>query len=286
MRRRAFSLVELLVVLGIIAVSMGLLLPAVQAARNAAARLKCQNNLKQLALALHLFHGTMNCFPPGHRSAYTPDGLPYSGWTLSVLPYVEQEPLHRSALADYAAQKHDPFRHPGLGVPLPLFACPSDGRVPGPRVAVRSRENVAFTSYLGVSGRDASTRDGVFHQDSATRFTDITDGTSNTLLLGERPPSADLQFGWRYAGFGQLGTGSLDLILGVRERNLFPGDLNACVPQPFSGSSLGDPCGVFRFWSPHPGGANFALADGSVRFITYGGADMLPALASRAGGEP
>jgi prepilin-type processing-associated H-X9-DG protein len=146
----------------------------------------------------------------------------------------------------------------------------------------------AFTSYLGVSGLDYSTRDGVLFQDSEVRFAEILDGTSNTLMLGERPPSTDLQFGWWYAGIGQLWTGSGDLILGVREQNLLPilpG--SPCGPgaYPFSPGGFKDPCAMFHYWSPHHNGANFALWDGSVRLIRYSANPIIPALASRAGGE-
>jgi prepilin-type N-terminal cleavage/methylation domain-containing protein/prepilin-type processing-associated H-X9-DG protein len=289
-RGRAFTLLELLVVLAILGVLIGLLLPAVQKVRDAANRTRCTNNLKQIGLALHQYHDANNGLPPGQRSLTNPDRLPYSGWTLSILPYVEQGALHQAALAAYAASSN-PFRptpHPGLSAPVWLFACPSDPRTPGPLTSQRSNELVAFTCYLGVSGQDYSTRDGVLFQDSRVRIADITDGTSNTLLLGERPPSADLQFGWWYAGVGQKGTGSADLVLGVLEQNLQPvSSTSSCGPgaYSFSPGGLDDPCAMFHFWSPHLGGAHFALADGSVRFLRYSAAPLLPALASRAGGE-
>ena len=116
----------------------------------------------------------------------------------------------------------------------------------------------------------------------------IADGTSNTLMLGERPPSADFQFGWWYTGVGQRGTGSADLILGVREANLQPiVSGSTCGPgnYPFKPSRFDDACGMFHYWSLHIGGANFAFADGSVHFLRYASNDILPALASRAGGE-
>jgi prepilin-type processing-associated H-X9-DG protein len=107
-------------------------------------------------------------------------------------------------------------------------------------------------------------------------------------MIGERPPSKSLWFGWWYAGVGQLGTGSLDAHLGVRELNRsHRSEDKACAPGPytFAMSDSDDPCGHFRFWSDHPGGAHFAFADGSVRFLSYSAADALPALATRAGSE-
>jgi prepilin-type N-terminal cleavage/methylation domain-containing protein/prepilin-type processing-associated H-X9-DG protein len=290
-RSRAFTLIELLVVIAIISVLMGLLLSAVQKVRGAAARADCQNRVKQLALALHNYHDSRNAFPPGQRSPTYPDQMPYSGWCLSVLPYIEQPALASQAEAAFRASP-DPFnpQHPGLSTVVPAFICPADARAFTAQTSQRTRNRVAFTSYLGVAGRDAvSTRDGVLYQDSGTRFADVTDGSSNTLLLGERPPSADFQFGWWYAGVGQQLTGSADLVLGAREPNLQPVvSGSACGPgrYPFGpASGFGDPCGMFHFWSPHSGGANFAFVDGSVRFLGYTIDPIMPALASRAGGE-
>ena len=126
---------------------------------------------------------------------------------------------------------------------------------------------VALTSYLGVSGTDLGSRDGVLYAERRVlRLTDITDGSSNTLLVGERPPGADLAYGWWYAGPGQDLTGSGDVTLGVRERNVaLPG---ACPDGPYQlAGRLTEQCDLFHFWSPHAGGANFLLADGSVRFL-------------------
>jgi prepilin-type N-terminal cleavage/methylation domain-containing protein/prepilin-type processing-associated H-X9-DG protein len=288
--RLGFTLIELLVVMGILSVLLGLLLSAVQQAREASARASCRNNLKQLALALHQYHDANNSLPPGHRSWSNPNHLPQSGWMLSILPYVEQASLYANALTAYQADSipfHNP-PHTGLSTPLPLFACVSDPRTPGPGISQRTHELVAFTSYLGVSGKDYSTHDGVLYQNSRVRFGDITDGLSNTLMLGERPPSADLQFGWWYAGVGQRGTGSADLVLGVREQNLQPILVGStCGPgaYPYGPGQFNDPCAMFHFWSPHPGGANFVCADGSVHFVTYAANPLLPALASRAGEE-
>ncbi len=290
--RRGFTLIELLVVIAIIAILVGLLLSAVQKVRSAAARVQCQNTAKQLGLALHNYHDTRHTLPPGHRSPGHAERMHYTGWCISVLPYLEQTAIANQAEAAFRANPN-PFTsvlHPHLQTVVPAFLCHADSRVFTAQTSLRTNNTIAFTSFLGVAGLDAThTRDGTLYQNSATRFGDITDGTTNTLLLGERPPSADLQFGWWYAGVGQQLTGSADLVLGVREQNLqviVAG--SACGPgrYPFRAArGFDDPCGMFHFWSPHSGGANFVFCDGSVRFLTYSANDILPALASRAGGE-
>jgi prepilin-type processing-associated H-X9-DG protein len=289
--RWALTLIELLIVIAVTGVLAGLLLAAVQRVRETAARLQCQNKVKQLALALHQFHDTHHAFPPGHRSLRHRDLMPYTGWPLSILPYVEQQ-----ALADRARGvfRFFPFPflnppHTGLSTVVPALICPSDDRVTVPQIAARTKRPVAFASYLGVSGRETAAKDGVLYQDSRISLTDVTDGASNTLLLGERPPSADFQFGWWYAGIGQRLTGSADMVLGVREPNLQPiVSGSKCGPGNYPyrpADGFHDPCGMFHFWSPHPGGANFALCDGSVRFLAYSADPIMPALATRAGGE-
>jgi prepilin-type processing-associated H-X9-DG protein len=127
----------------------------------------------------------------------------------------------------------------------------------------------------------------VLFLDSHVRLADITDGTSCTLMAGERPPSADCWYGWWYAGYGQAGTGSADMLLGARERNLGGPYVSSCPPGPyrFQAGRVENQCDLFHFWSLHPGGAHFLFADGSVRFLAYSAADILPALATRAGGE-
>jgi len=280
----------LLVVIAIIAVLIGLLLSAVQKVRAAAARVTCQSQLKQIALALQHHHDTKQSLPPGSRSLFTRDFRPYTGWTLEVLPFLEQDALYAEAQQAFrilpVPLANPP--HPRDAV-VKSFLCPTDDRVQTAKTSLRTNTRVAFTSYLGVSGTVTTIKDGLLYLDSRVPFAAIIDGTSNTLLLGERPPSADLQYGWWYSGVGQRATGSADIVLGVREPNLLPIVTGSpCGSGQYSfkpARGFSDSCGMFQFWSPHAGGANFAFADGSVRFLTYEAAAVLPGLATRAGGE-
>jgi len=167
---------------------------------------------------------------------------------------------------------------------MPVFACPADGRVWQPKDF--GPFQVAFTSYLGVEGTDRSRKDGLLFVDSRIRLAQVIDGTSNTLMVGERPPSADLVFGWWYAGWGQAKDGSAEMVLGVSELNVSP-RYQHCPPGPYTyqAGSLSNNCDLFHFWSVHSGGAHFQLADGSVHFLDYSAAPLMPALATRAGRE-
>ncbi|MGH7170495.1 MAG: DUF1559 domain-containing protein [Gemmataceae bacterium] len=289
-RRHGFTLLELLVVLAIVAVLMGLLLPAVQRARDAATRIKCANNLHQIGLAAHQYHDLMGSLPPGMSSPIVPNQLyRFASWLTMLLPYLEQGNLWNATVAAYQ-QSRSPYKNPphiGLATVMPIFACPADPRSAQVQFAPRDKFNVALTCYLGVEGQDLYSKDGLLFRDSAIRFADITDGLSNTLLAGERPASTDFQFGWWYAGAGQRFSGSAEMVLGVREPNLLRVTKGSCPPgiYSFTPGSLTNQCDMFHFWSPHIGGAFFLFADGSAHFLPYAAASVLPALASRAGGE-
>ncbi len=287
--RRAFTLIEVLVVIAIVAVLIGLLLPAVQKVRSAAARLACQNNLKQLGLALHNYEGTVGTLPPGAAKFAKKEPYPGLSWLGHLLPHVEQGPLWGVSQVAYAERPGNPFQPPHLGIltPLKVFSCPADDRQSMAH-ATHSGYRVASTGYLGYLGIDFKTPTGVLYYGSRTRFTDITDGTSNTLAAGERPPSPDFWFGWWYAGAGEAGTGAGDMVLGARERNInasqYTGQCPA-GPYNFRPGKPDEMCDVFHYWSLHAGGANFLFCDGSVRFLAYAADAVMPALATRAGGE-
>ena len=171
---------------------------------------------------------------------------------------------------------------------------------------------MAGTNYLGVTGTNAEARDGLFTADRRVRLLDVLDGTSQTLLAGERGFRAgalevidtsedidNLRFGNWFSAIGQR-NGSVGVVLGTRELNFNTGKRQLawerdCPPGPYRfgppnrtrdvTGAIREECDLFQFWSYHPGGANFLSADGSVRFLAYGADAVLPALATRAGGE-
>jgi prepilin-type processing-associated H-X9-DG protein/prepilin-type N-terminal cleavage/methylation domain-containing protein len=286
--RTAFTLIELLIVIGIISILLGLLIPAVQRVRESAARTQCMNNVKQIVLGLHNYHDSHSRLPPGVTSNQPAEPFPRMTWLTRLLPHIEELALWQDTLLAYSYDR-SPFTNPphlGFSTPIRLFACPADSRTLEAQ-NTHQGYRAALTSYLGVLGTAYDQTNGVLFLNSTTRLADITDGTSNTIAVGERPPSADFWYGWWYAGYGQAASGSGDMLLGARERKFGGPYVDLCPPGPyhFQPGSFDEQCDLFHFWSPHSGGANFGFADGSVRFLSYEADAVLPSLATRAGGE-
>lgn len=173
------------------------------------------------------------------------------------------------------------------------FKCPSDYRLNQPKHWIQRTQpsfTTAFTSYLGVNGLNQNRSDGVLYLDSKIKFKDIEDGLSHTLMVGERPPSWLLNSGRWYAGEGMNSNGVGDSHLGVQELNSYRRDHFYRLdcgngPYEFGHVQLNNQCDLFHFWSLHQGGAHFLFADNSVRFLKDCARPVMPALASRAGGE-
>ncbi len=279
--RLGFTLIELLVVIGIIGILTTMLLPAVQMVREAGRRTTCSNQVRQLSLALMSYESTH-----GHLPVGVSNNRPYflMTWITRTLPFMEQSSVWNQAIEDY--QQHDPFvfvpqLHRGLSTVLPLLGCPSDP-VSGQAHWTHQDHFVACTNYLGISGTNHTTRDGVFTYGRPTFLAEITDGQSNTLMIGERPPSADFWYGGWYAS----GT-MLDVTLGVAEVNPSLSHLENCPPGPYRfGPGRNEQCDTLHFWSYHPSGAHFGLADGSVHLIPYSIDEAtMQALGTKSAGE-
>ena len=295
--RSAFTLVELLVVITIIGILIALLLPAVQAAREAARRMQCSNNLKQLGLALHVYHDTNKCFPPASVTDMVVNSVAFNRISLHarVLPFMEQRPLYD--LVDFNVV-WDPASDGGINqaarrTRVDTLLCPSFQKE-----ASEEEDDEWTTHYYGVMGAKGinpvtgadyavqqwypgaspayfgggHAENGMLYRNSSVKIRDVIDGTSNTLLMGE--------ISWKGGYFGPWLAGlSNGLALSYASKN---------VTYPLNSFSIDfyDEWNSLSFGSMHPGGAHFLFADGSVHFISenidlaiYKGA------ASRDGGE-
>jgi prepilin-type N-terminal cleavage/methylation domain-containing protein/prepilin-type processing-associated H-X9-DG protein len=283
-----FTLIELLVVITIISILIALLLPAVQAAREAARRAQCSNNLKQIGIALHLYHDTHKRLPSGWRG-YTPSGQPDPlgepgwGWAACILPYLELENLG-DKLIHFDQPLTAAVNEPARSLPLVVYRCPSDiGEKTFTFVPDEGNVTVtpvlATANYVGVFGVEDVHKcgsvpagqqcksDGTFFHNSAVTFTDIGDGLSNTFIVGERTSMLGYST-WAGAPAG-----------------------DECAPGLVVGSASYPPnsaaSDIHNFSSRHPQGTHFLMADGSVHLISqYIDERSYHALCTRAGEEP
>jgi prepilin-type N-terminal cleavage/methylation domain-containing protein/prepilin-type processing-associated H-X9-DG protein len=239
--RPAFTLIELLVVIAIIAVLIGLLLPAVQKVRAAAARSQCQNNLKQMGLAMTNYHDTYHAFPPAF------DRTSNWGWAVWILPFIEQENLYNAL---------DPTRttlavNSSTTQKLAVYSCPSD---PTPSI------NPYFSGY---AKSDYVVSEQISDGSSAIPIAYVTDGTSNTIMIGERDALNQLGSIWAGRDTTPPGVG----VASVIGRPTWPINTRYAGGTPCCSGDTAAGCTRFAWSSLHGGGANFVFCDGSVHFL-------------------
>ncbi|ADG69637.1 protein of unknown function DUF1559 [Planctopirus limnophila DSM 3776] len=283
--RRGFTLIELLVVIAIIAILIALLLPAVQQAREAARRSQCRNNLKQIGLALHNYHDNYNAFPPGALAMNVTTGVAYKlgdaepsrsnvgggwGWSTFILPFIDQAPLYSSLNPN---GNNFPLNPTALTrTILPVYICPSEASPNIVRAQALGGDGIsdghAKLSYPAIWGSTTvnyvDTRSGVnkgiFAYNSATRIRDVTDGTSNTLMVTERlydGGDSETRRGGIWAG---RSSGATNANSGNKYSNLVRAEN---LPDwLIKGTNNNAPT------SFHTGGVHFVMADGSVRFLS------------------
>jgi prepilin-type N-terminal cleavage/methylation domain-containing protein len=276
--RSGFTLVELLVVVAIIGILVALLLPAVQFAREAARSTQCHNNLKQIGLALHVYHDTLRRFPPGW-DGIDPEGPPGWGWGSAILPQLDQGPIESQivrhlSIADAANQL---AREKGI----PIYLCPSDsprerfliyGGLKGAIDQGTPLFDVGKSNYPGVFGRleiedDPAAGDGTFYYQSQLTMADFRDGLSNTLIVGERHSKLGSS---TWTGVVEGANEAMARIVGSADHT--PNDPHHHFDD---------------FTSHHPSGVHFLVGDGSVRRINNSiDLGIYQALVTREGNEP
>lgn len=291
-KRTGFTLIELLVVIAIIAILIALLLPAVQQAREAARRAQCKNNMRQIGLALHLYHDTAQVFPPGWlgvtNGVQDPEGENGFSWGTLILSNLDQGPLYNQF--DFRLPMDAAPNRDLLQTRLQVFRCPSD---PAQQTyPMEDRNGTAITmataNYAGVFGTvelhgcendpgDAPVNtqgqcisDGAFYHNSRVNLAQFRDGTSNTLIVGERTTfidGSDRIYGTWSGALPEVE----EAVARVLGHATHPPNENE-HPEDFG--------------SAHSGGANFVMADGHVAFISENIAEAtFQALATRGGGE-
>jgi prepilin-type N-terminal cleavage/methylation domain-containing protein len=290
--RRAFTLVELLVVIAIIGILVALLLPAVQAAREASRRSSCSNNSKQIGLGLHNYHDTFNIFPPAglqravNFNAAWPGGPGITGmglpWTAHILPFIEQSPLYNKINMTIDWQNSG---NAGIwGTSIPGYKCPSDGFNTSPfsdsngtwaRGNYGANLGIAHSGTFTIYRNQTGTRKGILGWQSSATMAGIVDGTSNTVLVWELragPSSGDVRGTWGVPRTGAVAVSGCDNqgdCQGINDGKNGGDDVQNCDSQPAMKMGCwngGDGQGGAK--SLHPGGVHALLGDASTRFVS------------------
>ncbi len=306
--RNAFTFIELLVVIAIMGVLIGLLLPAIQAAREAARNAQCASNLRQIGLALQNFQAGRRCFPSGYQAVFkykdgATDTSPGWGWSTAILPFIEEASIFK------AINLTMPIESSGNAAAIrrlvPIYRCPSDilsqsaFAVPddfGTTVATAAPSSYAACCGGDESGTGDRSGAGIFYRSSRTTVAEILDGTSKTILVGERS----------WANANGIWAGAVSGAVCQRgELNPCPGSKSGSSPAPtlvlshahLNNASNDTDGGLDDFSSRHTDGANFVFADGSIRFLRSIPGDLptgdytadglvFQALGTKAGREP
>ena len=302
MKRRGFTLVELLVVIAIIGVLVALLLPAVQAAREAARRMQCSNNSKQIVLAMHNYHDTFLRLPPGQWNNFYSNDAPWirGCWVQPILPFIEQKNLYEIYNAARATNGDWALLCPNKDSIIKALICPSDGNSPKTKTIDTNSVNGAnvmqgmHTNYVVCSGSTAyatnTDLNGMFYTKSFLRLADALDGTSNTLFCSEIcvvPDTSVNDLRGRYCNSWEGNSWFTALNppnSTVPDTQNYQGVSSKQAPVTTTSTSGGAQALYAR--SYHPAGVNVGLADGSVRFMTNSiNAVTYKALATRNGGD-
>lgn len=290
-KRAGLTMIELIVTLSLIGVLVSLLLTGVMAARGSSDRIACANNLRQIGIALHNYHGVHGCLPPKpYRNVNDPNGV--LGWMALILPEMDQAPAYTDAVAavglDTDAHHNPP--HSGLMLVVRSYSCPSDARLKGP-LETKYGYMATFTSYIGNEGANkqigGNAQLGVLGNGLGIPLSMVTDGLSNTLMVEERPPPGSLQAGTWYPTGRVIGPG-----FQYPNNGMYLGGVTYFSTDPCNDLTgtigpgrLENPCDRFHIWSLHRGGANVLFADGSAKFLRNSMGRVILDLATRAGGE-
>jgi len=300
-RRPAFTLIELLVVIAIIAILIGLLLPAVQKVREAAARMQCSNNLKQLGIALHSYHDTNGKLPPGQYNTFYSNDAPWirGCWVQPILPYIEQDNLYKTYDAARQTNGDWALLCPNKDTKIKTFTCPSDPN--GGKTQTRDTNTIGgvaqmqglHTNYVlcassGYYTANGQTMDGTFYVKSENKLVQITDGTSNTVFASEIRLSPDVTANDLRGRYCNSWEGN-NLFSTLNPPNTTVADGQQYQGQPIVGAPLanGGPAALALYArSAHTGGVQSLMGDGGVRFVSN---TINPvawrSMGSRAGGE-